>query len=59
LRLPLVLSAVLTGRLKVDEDNLMRWNLGLMVVNPDSVFNGGYFKVSTIHTRVESSEDPP
>ncbi|KAI1363457.1 hypothetical protein F5Y08DRAFT_240406 [Xylaria arbuscula] len=26
-------------------DNILRWRLGLIVVNPDSAFNGGYFKV--------------
>ncbi|KAJ8122761.1 hypothetical protein ONZ43_g1125 [Nemania bipapillata] len=28
--------------------NIFRWRLGLIVVNPDSAFNGGYFKVSKI-----------
>lgn len=28
-----------------DQANLFRWRFALMVVNPDSDFNGGYFKV--------------
>ncbi len=31
--------------LPTQADNLFRWRLALMVINPDSVFNGGYFKV--------------
>lgn len=27
-------------------DNILHWKLGLIVVNSDSAFNGGYFKVS-------------
>ena len=27
-----------------DEENIYKWNLALMVVNPDSVYYGGYFK---------------
>ncbi|RBQ83918.1 hypothetical protein VDGD_20923 [Verticillium dahliae] len=30
----------------VDEQNVLKWKIGLMVVNPDSVFNGAYLKVS-------------
>jgi ubiquitin-conjugating enzyme E2 R len=29
----------------IDTDNLFRWKLALVVINPDSAFNGGYFKV--------------
>ncbi|CCF40983.1 ubiquitin-conjugating enzyme [Colletotrichum higginsianum] len=29
----------------VDERNVMSWKIGLMVVNPDSAFNGAYLKV--------------
>lgn len=28
----------------VNEADIKRWTVGLMVVNPDSVFSGGYFK---------------
>ncbi|PKS07977.1 hypothetical protein jhhlp_006589 [Lomentospora prolificans] len=28
----------------VNEANIKKWTVGLMVVNPDSVFSGGYFK---------------
>lgn len=28
----------------IDEENIYRWNIALMVVNPDSVYTGGYFK---------------
>lgn len=28
----------------------MKWRFGLMVINPDSVFNGGYFKAEMIFT---------
>lgn len=30
---------------QADETNLFRWQLALVVVNPDSAFNGGYLKV--------------
>lgn len=29
---------------QIDEDNMLHWNLALMVVNPDSLYYGGYFK---------------
>ncbi|ROT39216.1 ubiquitin-conjugating enzyme [Sodiomyces alkalinus F11] len=38
----------------VDERNLLHWKIGLMVVNPDSVFNGAYLKA----TMTFSSEYP-
>jgi hypothetical protein len=45
LPLPLLtLSA--DGRQQVDEGGLFKWTLGLMVINPESAFDGGYFKVS-------------
>lgn len=28
----------------IEADDLFRWHLGLMVINPDSAFHGGYFK---------------
>lgn len=28
-----------------DTSNLFRWRFALMVINPDSAFNGGYFRV--------------
>lgn len=27
-------------------DALFKWSLGLMIINPDSAWNGAYFKVS-------------
>src|SRR5690348_3919619 len=27
-----------------DQDSILKWRFGLMVVNSDSAFNGGYFK---------------
>lgn len=30
-----------------DANNLFRWRMGLMVINPDSAFNSGYFRVRT------------
>jgi len=35
---------------EVEEGSLFKWNLGLMVINPDSVFNGGYFKAEMTFT---------
>lgn len=29
---------------EMDEENIYRWNVALMVVNPDSIYAGGYFK---------------
>jgi ubiquitin-conjugating enzyme E2 R len=31
-------------QIDVDEDNIYHWNLALMVINPDSLYYGGYFK---------------
>ncbi|KAJ9620380.1 uncharacterized protein PV06_09292 [Exophiala oligosperma] len=31
-------------QIDIDEDNMLHWNLALMVVNPDSLYYGGYFK---------------
>lgn len=28
-----------------DESNMLRWKLGLWVVNPDSVWHGAYLRV--------------
>jgi ubiquitin-conjugating enzyme E2 R len=30
--------------IEVDEANMYEWNLALMVLNPDSLYYGGYFK---------------
>lgn len=27
------------------DGGLFKWDIGLIVINPDSAFNGGYFKV--------------
>ncbi|KAI1613977.1 ubiquitin-conjugating enzyme E2 R [Exophiala viscosa] len=31
-------------QIDIDEDNIYHWNLALMVLNPDSLYYGGYFK---------------
>ncbi|EXJ62295.1 ubiquitin-conjugating enzyme E2 R [Cladophialophora yegresii CBS 114405] len=31
-------------QIDVDEENIYHWNLALMVINPDSMYYGGYFK---------------
>ncbi|KIW51870.1 hypothetical protein PV05_10552 [Exophiala xenobiotica] len=31
-------------QIDIDEDNMLHWNLALMVLNPDSLYYGGYFK---------------
>lgn len=36
--------------IEVSEGGLFRWDVGLMVVNPDSAFNGGYFKAEMTFT---------
>lgn len=33
-------------RIDVDGNGLFRWKLALIVINPDSVFHGGYLRVS-------------
>ncbi|KAI0004024.1 ubiquitin-conjugating enzyme/RWD-like protein [Xylariaceae sp. FL0662B] len=38
--------------------NILRWRLGLIVVNPDSAFNGGYFKAEMTFTE-EYPYQPP
>lgn len=35
----------------VNETDMMKWSVGLMVVNPDSVFHGGYFKADMTFPR--------
>lgn len=37
----------------VDDRNVLLWKIGLMVVNPDSVFNGAYLKVRTTPSGTE------
>ncbi|RAL12721.1 putative ubiquitin conjugating enzyme (UbcC) [Aspergillus homomorphus CBS 101889] len=32
--------------IEIDEQNILNWNLGLIVLNPDSLYYGGYFKAS-------------
>lgn len=36
---------------QADETNIFRWQVALMVVNPESAFNGGYLKVSRASTQ--------
>ena len=31
--------------LKLEDDNLLEWNIALIVLNPSSLYYGGYFKV--------------
>ncbi|KIX95006.1 uncharacterized protein Z520_09316 [Fonsecaea multimorphosa CBS 102226] len=31
-------------QIEIDEENIYHWNLALMVINPDSLYYGGYFK---------------
>lgn len=42
----------LTNPSQLVHDNIYRWRLGLMVINSESAFNGGYFKVSEARTRL-------
>ncbi|EMG47621.1 CDC34 Ubiquitin-conjugating enzyme E2-34 kDa [Candida maltosa Xu316] len=30
--------------IELDDDNIFLWNIGVMVLNPDSLYHGGYFK---------------
>ncbi|OJJ99698.1 hypothetical protein ASPACDRAFT_78637 [Aspergillus aculeatus ATCC 16872] len=32
--------------IEIDEQNILNWNVGLIVLNPDSLYYGGYFKAS-------------
>lgn len=41
----------LTAIAQADETNIFRWQVALMVVNPESAFNGGYLKVSGTSTQ--------
>lgn len=34
--------------IELDDENVYRWNMALMVVNPDSAYAGGYFKCSLL-----------
>ncbi|KAI0166987.1 ubiquitin-conjugating enzyme/RWD-like protein [Hypoxylon sp. FL1284] len=36
--------------IELHNNNILRWRLGLIVVNPDSAFNGGYFKAEMTFT---------
>ncbi|KAI1847228.1 hypothetical protein JX265_013353 [Neoarthrinium moseri] len=40
------------------KDNIMRWDIGLIVVNPESAFNGGYLKAEMTFTE-EYPYQPP
>ncbi|ORY71717.1 ubiquitin-conjugating enzyme/RWD-like protein [Pseudomassariella vexata] len=42
----------------VVNDNILRWRVGLIVVNPESAFNGGYFKAEMTFTD-EYPYEPP
>ena len=33
-----------TDTLQLDNENIYRWNLALIILNPDSQYYGGYFK---------------
>ena len=35
---------------EVEDGGLFKWNVGLMVINPDSAFDGGYFKAEMTFT---------
>lgn len=34
--------------IELDDAAIFKWEVGLMVINTDSVFNGGYFKVRSL-----------
>lgn len=34
----------------LQEGSIFKWNIGLMVINPESAFNGGYFKAEMTFT---------
>jgi ubiquitin-conjugating enzyme E2 R len=36
--------------IELDEGAIYKWSIGLMVINPDSAFNGGYFKAEMTFT---------
>lgn len=36
--------------IELDEGAIYKWTIGLMVINPDSAFNGGYFKAEMTFT---------
>jgi ubiquitin-conjugating enzyme E2 R len=48
----------MTNRCQVDEENIYHWNVALMVVNPDSMYYGGYFK-ATMNFPTEYPYKPP
>ncbi len=33
------------GSQQLDEGGIFKWDISLLVINPESAFNGGYFKV--------------
>lgn len=33
-----------SNMLQLDDDNIYRWNIALIILNPDSLYYGGYFK---------------
>lgn len=35
---------------EIEDGGLFKWNVGLMVINPDSAFDGGYFKAEMTFT---------
>lgn len=45
-----MIANVQTRLLQEDQPNLMKWRFALMVVNSDSVFNGGYFRAEMTFT---------
>jgi hypothetical protein len=41
-------NAYANGFQQLYEGGIFKWHIGLLVINPESAFNGGYFKVSIL-----------
>ncbi|KJZ71901.1 hypothetical protein HIM_08746 [Hirsutella minnesotensis 3608] len=39
--------------IETDETNLLRWKIGLWVVNPDSIWHGAYLRASNHRSRAQ------
>jgi ubiquitin-protein ligase len=39
-----LLAAILTSDTQLINENIFQWHVALMVINPDSIYNGAFFK---------------
>lgn len=51
------LAQSLTFPLQTDDSSILKWKLGLWVVNPDSIWHGAYLKVLQVNQSINIDQN--